>query len=245
MFKYIYFLSVVILAGCSFQTKIPVDTLFYPGNINVDNSNKDSTQLIVLLRGYGNDINYFDKNGWREKLQQRYPAYSIIVPDLHYGYYKEGIFFKRLYDDVIVPAKQSGIKSIWLVGISMGGLGAILTSEYAMDDIKRLFLIAPYLGNGTIKRQIEKIDRLSKLDGQQDNQSKWQLKLWSHLNERTKAEKTTIPIYIGYGEQDNMPGLKYLATALPKQQIISVPGGHTDDVFTSVFELMLQRGFFE
>lgn len=245
LFKYLFFITLLILSGCNFETKIPVDTLVYPGNHNEKNSNHNPSRLIILLRGIGNDIHYFDEQGWTRKLQKRYPEYSIIIPDLHYGYYQKGIFFKRLYEDVIIPAKKSGVTSIWLAGISMGGLGAILTSEYSTKDIERIFLFAPYLGDGTIQKQIEEVGSLAKWNGKPSDKEKWQFKLWSYLKVTTESKANTIPVYMGYGEQDGMPGLNYLAASLPKQHVITLPGGHKDGVFTGLFEKMLERGFFE
>jgi len=245
LLKYICIGTLMILTGCSFETKIPVDTLVYPGSLNTKNINNNSSRLIVLLRGYGNDIHYFEQQGWIRKLQQRYPEYSIIVPDLHFGYYKEGIFSERLYADVIKPAKQRGVKSIWLAGISMGGLGAIMTSEFSPKDIGRLFLFAPYLGDGTIQTQIKDKGSLVKWNGQSSDEDKWQYKMWSYLKRTTESKNAAIPVYLGYGEQDDMPGLQYLAASLPEQRLITLAGGHKDGVFTALFEQMLERGFFD
>lgn len=65
--------------------KNPVDTLSYP-------SGKNNLVLVILLRGIGNDINYFDQQGWGNILQQCYPEYLIVIPDLHIGYIREGSY---------------------------------------------------------------------------------------------------------------------------------------------------------
>ncbi len=232
-------LLLLLCSACVFQTKVPLDTLQYSSP-----AASKKSQLIILLRGFGNDINYFDSLGWTEKLQQRYPQYDIIIPDLHYGYYSEGSFMQRMTEDIILPAQQQGYQSIWILGISMGGLGAIMSSELNPTIVKRLFLIAPYLGDGTAQKTIVKAGGLRKWDDEDMDSTVWQFKLWSHLK-FLSAQSPAVPVYLGYGSEDKMPGIPLLQAALPVKNIVTAAGGHKDGVFTDVFEKMLAAGYFE
>ena len=235
-----YLLSLIfvfLVSACAFETKVPLDLLTYTS----PEKNHDK-QLVVLLRGFGNGNDYFEKLGWIDQLQNRHPSYDVIVPDLHYGYYREDSFIQRLNEDVIMPAKKKGYTSIWLLGISMGGLGTIMTSEKFSESITRIFLIAPYLGDGLIQKEIEKSGSLKKWNMQSENQSAWQFKLWAHLKSLSMRKK--VPVYLGYGVEDKMPGLNFLHSALPREQIVTVDGGHKDIAFTRIFEQMLNKGYF-
>lgn len=235
-------LAVMFIQSCAYETKIPVDTLVYKSDTPVTNNN---SRLIILLRGFGNDINYFDIQGWTDLLQDKYPQYTLVIPDMHFGYYQNDTFAQRLKEDVIKPAKAQGFQSIWIIGISMGGLGAIMTSQAYPDDIERLYLYAPYIGDGTITRQIELAGGLANWRPDFTDNDKWQYKLWKRVKFITESNKGHVPVFLGYGTDDEMVGLPLLAAALPKKQVIITNGGHRDWVFTALFQEMLERKFFE
>ena len=50
----------------------------------------------------------------------------------------------RLKEDVINPAKEKGYTKIWLVGISLGGLGSLLYAMEHPSDIEGMLVLAPY-----------------------------------------------------------------------------------------------------
>lgn len=245
LFKYLMFLNVILLTGCNYTIKTPINSLTYPSASNGNKNSHNPSRLIILLGGISTSVEYFEQHGWTEKLKQRYPEYSLVVPELHYGYIVKDIYSKRLYEDIILPAKQRGIQSIWLVGISLGGLGAILTSDYSNNDIDRLYLLSPFLGNGAVQKQIRQVGSLKKWQAKSTVGDTWEYKLWTHIKDITESNTENIPIYMGYGKQDSMRGLKYLAAALPEKQVISLSGGHKDAVFTMLFERMLELGFFD
>ena len=51
---------------------------------------------------------------------------DMVAVEAHYGYYATRTVVTRLREDVIAPARAQGYTQIWLVGVSMGGLGALL-----------------------------------------------------------------------------------------------------------------------
>src|SRR5712672_3477612 len=54
---------------------------------------------------------------------------DIVVADLHFGYYLRQTAIERLREDVILPARTRGYQCISLVGISLGGFGALYYAE--------------------------------------------------------------------------------------------------------------------
>ena len=60
----------------------------------------------------------------------------------------------RLREDVIGPARSGGYSTIWLVGISLGGLGAGLYTGHYPGDVASLVLLAPFLGEAPIIEEI-------------------------------------------------------------------------------------------
>ena len=70
---------------------------------------------------------------------------SRMAVDAHYGYYGRRTLRERLAQDVVLPAR-SRYREVWLVGISMGGMGALSYVAQYPDHIARALLLAPYLG---------------------------------------------------------------------------------------------------
>ena len=73
---------------------------------------------------------------------------------MHFGYYLRRTAIERLREDVIVPAQRKGYGEIDLVGISLGGFGALYYAMHHPGEIARLFLLAPYLGEQPVVREI-------------------------------------------------------------------------------------------
>ena len=92
--------------------------------------------LLVFLPGRGTTGQDFDRQGFLAALPPDAPVDSITV-DLTYPYYERRIMVERLHQDVIAPALASGYRRIWLVGCSMGGLGAIAYDSRASRRAQR------------------------------------------------------------------------------------------------------------
>ena len=74
---------------------------------------------------------------------------------------------ERIREDIIIPAKARGYRNIWMLGISMGGMGAIWYDRTHPGDVNGLILLSPYLGEKTIVETIEKAGGLSGAGGQE------------------------------------------------------------------------------
>src|SRR5437764_2155136 len=107
-----------------------------------------SDELIIFVPGIGDVLEDYEANGFIEAvLQSRAPA-DMIVVDAHFGYYLRRTGVERLRQDVIKPARAGdGYKKIWIVGISLGGFGALLYASEYPGDLDALILLAPFLGH--------------------------------------------------------------------------------------------------
>src|SRR5947199_5637532 len=73
----------------------------------------------------------------------------MVAVDAHLNYYLKGMIVDRLREDVIAPARQH-YDRIWLVGISIGGTGALLYASQHPEDLAGVVLFAPYLGEDKV-----------------------------------------------------------------------------------------------
>ena len=102
-----------------------------------------------MLPGRSDDPEDLVEEGLSQILQQNEEHADIWIVDAHLGYYVSRTLIERLHTDVILPARRSGYARIHLLGISMGGLGALLYARQHADSIDSLLLVAPFLGMRT------------------------------------------------------------------------------------------------
>ena len=111
-------------------------------------------ELMILLPGIGDLAEDYESHGFVDAVRRSGAPADLVAVDVHVGYYARRTVLERLRKDVIAPAREAGYEKIWLGGISLGGLGASLyAAEYAAD-LQGLVLLAPFLGDPRIVREI-------------------------------------------------------------------------------------------
>ena len=225
-----------LATGCAFlvPTPAPIRTIrasAVPG----------ARTLIVFLPGRGSVPDDFRREGF-EKLtaEAGFPVDTIAV-DAHFGYYRKRTLVTRIREDVIVPARAAGYDRIVLVGISMGGLGAMLYAQQQPQDIAAVVLIAPFLGDKAVLDNIAAAGGLAHWTPQEPvAESDYQRALWKWLRGYTDPKTPRPPLYLGFGTGDRFgQGHRLLASALAPSCVFTAPGAHDWDPWREVFRRIL------
>src|SRR3989304_2971071 len=116
---FIFISSLFVTTGC-FTNKVPIDTIYYRNHVERKN------HLFVFLHGRGGSARDFEDNGFVQEIKKEGLPVDMVSVEAPLGYYANQSIVVRLKEDVIGPAKTGGYEHIWLVGVSMGGLGAML-----------------------------------------------------------------------------------------------------------------------
>ena len=135
----------VTLTGCSLLTRdtpVPIPTLVWPLS-----ATGRTTTLVVWLPGRGDVLADFAREGIVATMQEAGVKADAIVVDAHLGYYYQRTIIDRLRADVLLPARQQGYRRIVLVGVSLGGLGALLNERDNHGSVDALVLLSPNLGD--------------------------------------------------------------------------------------------------
>jgi len=111
--------------------------------------------LMVLLPGIRDTRDDFERHGFIAAVRERDLPVDLVAVDAHFGYYTKRTLIERLLADVIVPAREDGYDRVILVGVSLGGLGALITAREAPDQVDGIVLIAPFLGEKKFISEIE------------------------------------------------------------------------------------------
>ena len=219
------------LPGGRTQTKIPFE--------KIEAAHQDAhTVLVVVLPGRGDDVANLKSAGIAEAIQSALPEADVMLTGVTFAYYMEGRMPQRLREEIILPARERGYKEIWLVGASMGGMGALMYDRQYPGDANGLVLLAPYLGSKKVLQQISDAGGLQNwdagpvataIDGNNYDRELWRyLKTWGKEN-----NSRTGDVWLAYGDKDRlgaaMPPLKQL---LHSEQVFIREGGHAWVVWT-------------
>lgn len=181
--------------------------------------------LFVFLPGRFDQPEDLVRNGFVQAVRQRGLDADIVIPDLHFAYYIARTAVDRLHEDVIEPARKKGYRDIRLVGISVGGLGALLYAQMHPGQISQLVLIAPYLGESRIHQEIVRAGGLKAWDPGQWTAEDYERTTWAWLKDHGASAEP--PISLGYGRSDSFAmSNRLLAAVLPAGRVRVTDGGH-------------------
>jgi len=188
----------------------------------------ENRKLLVFLRGLGGSNEIFEKHGLVQSMFDKGYPFDIVAPDAHMGYYKAETLGERLYNDIILPAREKGYREIWLAGTSMGGLGAMMyLTDYA-DSVDAVILLSPFLGWGGIIDEINEAGGLKSWKPGPHTIEDWQRFLWAWIKRYDAAQTKKPEIYLGYGDDDFFTeSQELLSGVLPEDHTTVVDGWHT------------------
>jgi pimeloyl-ACP methyl ester carboxylesterase len=202
---------------------------------------------VVLLPGRYNRPQAFADQGFARELAARGIDAEVVAPDAHFGYYTRRTVLPRLHEDVLAPLRERGRDRIWLVGISMGGTGALLYEPRYRGDVAGMLVLAPYLGEPEVVGEITAAGGLAAWRAPAEiAEGDFQRDLWRGLQAATRPGAGGPPLWLGYGTEDDLaPGHRLLAAALPPGRVTALPGGHDWKTWRRLWTAFLDSGELE
>ena len=178
------------------------------------------TQMIWLPGAYQRAQD-FEREGFARAVKRRGKPVDLLFLDLEMQHLNDGEAFERLRSEILAPARASGA-SIWLAGISLGGLVALDYASSHLDEIDGLCLFAPYLGNRMLINEIAAAG-LAAWDPGEIAESDAERRIWRYIKTRIDS----LPLFLGYGQGDRFSSaLDLLAAALPANSVDVVDESH-------------------
>ena len=215
---------VAALTGCSLLTRgtaVPIPTLVRP----VSATGRAAT-LVVFLPGRGDVMVDFEREGIVATMREAGVRADALVVDAHLGYYYQRTIIDRLRADVLEPARRQGYRRIVLVGVSLGGLGAMLNERDNPGSVDALVLLSPNLGDNA-----RLFDRITAAGGP----ARWAAgrdaragdvyeQIWTFLGLQSV---TLPPTWLLSGRGDSYgQGHRLLAGLLPAARVTMIEGAH-------------------
>lgn len=226
----------VALAGCasSRPATVPLRTIAQPSHCEA----RPDT-LLVLLPGAYSLPEDFVREGFVRAVREAGLAVDVLLVDAHTGYYENRSIVDRLHADVVQPARARGYRQVWLAGISLGAVGAMLYADEHPQALTGVVALAPFLGSRLSVLDIENAGGLAawqpppREPGEALDQ-----RLWRWLKGQTGAATGArrIEFFQGYGEDDRFAhNNRLLSRALPPSRVYTTPGDHDWPAWTAVW----------
>jgi alpha-beta hydrolase superfamily lysophospholipase len=115
---------------------------------------------MVWLPGAYQTAQDFLTAGFAAAVRRRQASLDLLFVDMEFAYLGDRAALQLLRSDIVLPARTAGV-SIWLGGISLGGLTALDYAASCPEEIDGLCLLAPYLGNRILTAEIARAPGLA------------------------------------------------------------------------------------
>jgi len=217
----------------------------HTGSNEFSKSPPSERTLVIMLPGLGDEPEDYVANGFLDDMRLRGREVDVVVVDAHLGYYRKRELLTRLRHDVFEPARTEGYRSIWIVGISMGGMGALLSAREFDEQVDGVVLLSPFLGRRPALRKISAAGGAQPWDAPKETSSDYTVELWRWLKAYPSESAMRAPIYLGYGTQEGNRFHWMLADLLPEEHVVTIAGGHEWDTWKVAWGELLQMPTFE
>jgi pimeloyl-ACP methyl ester carboxylesterase len=194
---------------------------------------------MVWLPGAYHGAQHFLEAGFPEAVLERQIPLDLMFVDLDMRHLDDREALNQLRCEIVLPALEAGI-SVWLAGISLGGLIALDFASSYPDRLQGLCLLAPYLGNRMLLNEIAAAGGLEAWDPGELAEQDGERRIWRYL----KAASEARPLYLGYGREDRFAAAHgLLARELPPGAVDVIGGGHEWRTWTKLWENFLDSRF--
>ena len=208
-----------------------------------ESGNGPSPTLLVLLPGIHDPMDEFETRGFIDAVHQSEQPCDLVSVDAHYGYYDADTIVERLHQDVILPAQQAGYSDIKLVGISLGGYGALLYANRHTPEVNTLVLLAPFLGSEALIDSITSAKGLEHWVPDDTDGEKSLQDIWIQRKENSVSATKFPELYLGYGSADKFrQAHAMLASTLPDDHVFTVAGRHNWTSWKQLWKTIIDSG---
>jgi len=195
---------------------------------------------MVWLPGAYHGAQDFLAAGFAEAVRKRRLDLDLTFVDLELEHVTDRSALLRLRSDIVLPARAAGV-SIWLGGISLGGLFALDYAASYPDELDGLCLLAPYLGNRILTAEIIRAPGLAAWQPGKLAETDEERRIWRYIKTRRADSR---PLYLGFGREDRFSTAhELLAKALPTDSVDVIAGGHEWSTWARLWENFLDSSF--
>jgi pimeloyl-ACP methyl ester carboxylesterase len=195
---------------------------------------------IVCLPGAYHSPEDFLAAGFDESVRSRALPIDLLLVDVELQHLGDRRAIHQLQREIIRPARARGCGNLWFLGISLGGFIALDYAATHREDLDGVCVLAPYLGNRMLIREIAQAG-LAHWDAGTLAQEDEERRLWRFVQTQPAHSRF---LYLGFGREDRFAEAhRLMAESLPPDVVDVVPGGHDWRTWKMLWENFLDATF--
>lgn len=201
--------------------------------------------LLVMLPGAGIAPEDFAEQGFVDAVHARGLAIDIVAAGPDLDLYLDGTVAEHLQRDIIGPALTRRPARLWFLGISLGGMGALLYACARAPSVEGIILLAPFLGTPGSIAEVAQAGGIASWEPGAIAANDPERKLLAWLKAYRVGTLGLPRLYLGYGRNDRFArGHALLAECLPRRCVELAEGGHDWPTWTVLWQRILGRNPF-
>lgn len=198
--------------------------------------------LLLMLPGAKNTPQQLEEYGFIRALRARNLPVDVLALDAHADLYLNRSDIERALHHTLDEAGKQGYRRIWLLGISLGGSGAMICATQRTPEIEGMFLLAPFLGTRGIIAEVEAAGGLHRWQAGEISERDHERTLLAHIQRSTLEAGKFPDIHLGYGSEDRYRGASImLSQRLAQHRVTVIPGGHDWETWISLWGMLLDK----
>lgn len=201
--------------------------------------------LLVMLPGVGTSPEAFIEHGFVKALRAHQWPIDVVAAGVHSGFYLDRTLVERIDTLIVGPARTRGYTRIWIVGISLGGMGALFYARAHPDIVEGVILLAPFLAtSGAISDVVQAGGFASwqpRESGPEDDEGLLLAWLKAYRPDDARLPK----LHLAYGCRDRFAKANgLLAKLLPPHRVFVINGGHDWATWAALWRQVLNQAPF-
>jgi hypothetical protein len=216
--------AMLLLTAC-----YPVRDTSRPPAVRLLPASQAAQRAVVVLPGIADNLASLEAGGIGHAVQGAWPDADVVLVEMTIGYYKDGQAMPNLHQ-IIRAARAKGYRQVWLVGASLGGMGALLYDATFPDDVDGIVLLAPFLGDRRMLDEVRNAGGLSRWSAPPaatPGPDNWQPQIWRRAKVWSSRPGGDARVWLAYGDKDKFaPNMPLLTPAIPLKHVITGPGVH-------------------
>jgi pimeloyl-ACP methyl ester carboxylesterase len=206
--------------------------------VRTANSNAVAPTRMIWLPGAYHGAQDFVDAGFADAASRRDAPVDLAFIDLDLKHLGDRAALQALRSEHVLPARDRGV-SVWLAGISLGGLIALDYAAAYPAECDGVCLLGPYLGNRMLTAEIAAAG-LAAWEPGELAEGDAERRIWRFIRARSARPR----LYLGFGRDDRFASAHaLLASALPGGSVNVIPGGHDWRTWTTLWENFLDSHF--
>jgi pimeloyl-ACP methyl ester carboxylesterase len=175
-------------------------------------------------------------------LRERGLPVDVLALDAHVDLYLDRSDIERVLHHALDEVGKRGYRRIWLLGISLGGSGAMICATQRTSEIEGMFLLAPFLGTRGLIAEVEAAGGLQHWQAGAISERDHERVLLAHIQRHTLGADSFPDIYLGYGSEDRYRGASImLSRHLAQQRVTVMPGSHDWETWIRIWGKLLDK----